>query len=153
MAEAFARRLSSRAALLRLLARHPGRRGKTALDRLLDAATPPGRTRSEAEERLLALIRSARLPDPEINARHGRWEIDLLWRRQGVAVEVDGYASRSAPLAFHRDRVKTAELQASGLHVIRVTWQQVVADAPATLVLIARALVRPEAPPGRDAAP
>ena len=81
------------------------------------------------------------------------WEIDLLWRRQGVAVEVDGYASHSAPLAFHRDRVKTAELQASGLHVIRLTWQQVVADAPATLVLIARALVRPEAPPGHDAAP
>ena len=53
-------------------------------------------TRSEAERRLLELIRAARLPEPEVNVRVGRHAVDFLWREHNLVVEVDGYAFHSS---------------------------------------------------------
>ena len=98
-----------------------GRRGAAVLRELLDGERGPARTRSGAERRLLALVRRAGLPEPEVNARVGRWEVDLLWREQGLAVELDVYSTHSSPRAFERDRRKTAELEDRGLAVQRIT--------------------------------
>ena len=64
----------------------------------------PAFTSSEAERRLLELIRAARLPDPRTNVKVGGHEVDLLWPAQRLIVEVDGFAFHSTRAAFERDR-------------------------------------------------
>jgi hypothetical protein len=100
VAEGYAHRLFNRSALTAVLARYPRRHGARRLREILEADTPLALTRSEAEERLLALIRAAQLPRPEVNARVGPYEVDFLWRRQRLVVEVDGYAFHSSRTAF-----------------------------------------------------
>ncbi|MGH2990597.1 MAG: hypothetical protein ACRDMA_12180, partial [Solirubrobacterales bacterium] len=69
LAEAQARHLVRRSELLSLLARVGPRPGVPALRPLLDPDASPALTRSEAEERFLALIRATELPHPEVNWR------------------------------------------------------------------------------------
>ena len=90
------------------------------------AAAPDGRmpfTRSEAERRLLRLVARAGLPRPRTNVRLAGHEVDALWPRERVVVEVDGYAFHSSPAAFDRDRRRDADLQAAGYRVLRLTWR------------------------------
>jgi very-short-patch-repair endonuclease len=82
-------------------------------------------TRSELERLFLALCRRRNLPSPEVNARIGRWEVDFLWRNQAVIVETDGYRHHGDRLAFERDRIRGAELQALGFMVLRFSYSQV----------------------------
>ena len=117
-----------------------GRRGAAALRRVLDLAHEPAFTRSEAEAKLLALIRAARLPTPEVNARIGGYEVDFLWREQRLVVEVDGFAYHSSREAFERDRRKDADLQALGLRTSRITYRQIAYEPHATIALLATAL-------------
>ncbi|MQA74127.1 MAG: DUF559 domain-containing protein [Solirubrobacterales bacterium] len=138
--EAFATRRTNRPMILPLLARHPGHGGVKRLRTLLDADHDPARTRSKAERLLVPMIRRAKLPHPEVNARIGDWEVDLLWREQRLAVEFDGYAAHSSPQAFERDYRKTAELESAEITVIRVNWMQLTTEPEATLARIARAL-------------
>ena len=100
----------------------------------------PALTRSEAEERLLTLIRSAELPAPETNIRIGRHEVDLVWRDQRLIVEVDGFRFHSSRSAFERDRRRDAELGTLGFRVMRVTWRQIVDEPQALIARLATAL-------------
>jgi very-short-patch-repair endonuclease len=117
-----------------------GRRGAAALRRVLDLGHEPAFTRSEAEAKLLALIRAARLPAPEVNARIGGYEVDFLWRDRRLVVEVDGFAYHSSREAFERDRRKDADLQALGLNTTRLTYRQIAHEPEATIALLAAAL-------------
>jgi very-short-patch-repair endonuclease len=118
--------------------RQAGRRpGVAGLRDILDRLDGPRLTRSEAEDRLLALLRSAHLPLPRTNTRIGPYEIDALWQQQRLVVEVDGYAFHSGRGAFERDRVRDADLQARGLRVVRVTWRQLVDEPEAVVARIA----------------
>jgi very-short-patch-repair endonuclease len=139
LAEAFARRLARRSELASLLARRPSRPGTRALRGLLDDGNP-GLTRSEAEERFLALIRRAELLAPETNVRIDRHEVDFLWREQRVIVEVDGFAFHSSRSAFERDRRRDVDLSALGFRVMRVTWRQIVGAPEALVARLAAAL-------------
>jgi very-short-patch-repair endonuclease len=139
-AEAQARRLVYRSHLASLLARHPTRPGTRVLRQLIAADTAPALTRSEAEERFLALIRNAELPAPEVNARLAGYEVDFLWREQGLVVEVDGFTFHGSRAAFERDRRRDADLIAGGFRVMRVTWQQIVGAPEALVVRLATAL-------------
>lgn len=100
---------------------------------ILDDAHEPAFTRSEAEARLLDLIRKARMPAPETNVRIGGYEVDFLWRDTKLVVEVDGFAYHSTREAFERDRRKDADLQALGLRTARVTYRQIAAEPEATI--------------------
>ncbi|HLM31068.1 MAG TPA: DUF559 domain-containing protein [Solirubrobacterales bacterium] len=80
---------------------------------------------------MLELIRAAGLPEPEVNARVGRWEVDFFWPQHGLVVEVDGYGAHSSPTAFERDRIKAAELEDAGLTIRRVSDRQLGRDASA----------------------
>ena len=100
----------------------------------------PSLTRSEAEAKLLALVRSAGLPRPETNVVSSQYEVDFLWRSERVVVEVDGYAFHSSRRAFEADRRRDAELAARGYTVIRVTWRQLVGEPHAVVARIAAAL-------------
>jgi very-short-patch-repair endonuclease len=98
----------------------------------------PRLTRSEAERKLLALIRAARLPTPRTNVKVGRYEVDMLW--PGLIVEIDGFAFHSTRAAFERDRIRDAELLALGYRVIRITWRRLVHEPEAVIATIAAAL-------------
>jgi very-short-patch-repair endonuclease len=124
----------------RSLTAQRGRRGAAALRAVLQSADEPAFTRSEAEAKLLALIRKARLPTPEVNARIGGYEVDFLWREQGLVVEVDGFAYHSTRQAFERDRRKDADLQAKGLRTTRLTYRQIAKEPEATIAVLAAAL-------------
>jgi very-short-patch-repair endonuclease len=142
LGEAYAKRLATAKELLSLLDRHPRHRGTRALRALVEADRAPARLRSEAEARLLALIRKAGLPEPEVNVREGPYVLDFLWRAHRLVVEVDGFAFHSSRAAFERDRCRDADLVARGLRVIRVTWRQIIDEPEAILVRLAQALAR-----------
>ena len=74
--------------------RYPAHRGTRALRQAIQFE--PKLTRSEAEQRLLELIRAARLPEPATNVRVGQYEVDFFWREHNLVVEVDGYAFHSS---------------------------------------------------------
>ena len=78
-----------------LLDRVPTIAGRRRLVRLLDREHGPAVTRSEAEERMLALVRGADLPEPQVNARRHGWEIDFFWPDARLAVEIDGFRFHS----------------------------------------------------------
>jgi very-short-patch-repair endonuclease len=139
LAEALRRRLVRPPTLHSLLARHPGRPGVPALRRLLDSGEP-AHSRSELEERFLALLRDADLPAPEVNAQVGPYEIDFLWRDQRLALETDGWDFHSDRTAFEQDRRRDAELVARGYRVIRVTWRQLAEEPIAVVARLAAAL-------------
>ena len=104
------------------------------------ATVEPAITRSEAERRLLELIRAARLPRPRTNVVVAGWEVDELWPAHRLVVEIDGYAYHGNRAAFERDRRKDAALTTAGYRVVRVTWRQIVDEPHALVVLLARLL-------------
>src|SRR4051812_30849660 len=121
-----------------VLTRHPGRRGVKALASLLDNV--PALTQSEAEELLLALIRKAGLPHPEVNARLGPWQLDFFWRAYNLNVEVDGHRYHSLEKQIARNHVRDADLEARGVRVRRVTAREITNAPEAVIARIARAL-------------
>jgi very-short-patch-repair endonuclease len=125
--QALVLRLTTHAAL----AAAPTGRGAAALRRAL--RTDPALTRSEAERRLLGLVRGAGLPAPRANVRVAGREVDLLWPAQRLVVEVDGFAFHGSRHAFERDRRRDADLVAAGYRVVRFTWRQI-AEEPLTVV-------------------
>jgi very-short-patch-repair endonuclease len=136
--DALRRRLVSRPELEAQLVN--GRPGSGPLRRLLAREEGPALTRSEAERRLLALVRAAGLPAPEHNVLVKGIEVDLLWREQRLVVEVDGFAYHSGRAAFERDRVRDARLVAIGIRVMRVTWRQIVHEPVSVVAALAQAL-------------
>lgn len=93
-------------------------------------------TRSELELRFLRLCRRQRLPEPEVNARVGRFAVDFLWREQRLVVETDGYRAHRGRQAFEDDRERDNELVARGYQVLRFTRRKVVEDPSGVLALL-----------------
>jgi very-short-patch-repair endonuclease len=119
---------------------HRGERGTRSLARALH--DEPRLTRSEAERRFRQLVRDARLPRPETNARVGGYEVDFLWRSHKLVVEIDGYAYHGSRAAFERDRSRDAHLMAAGYRVVRFTWRQIT-QLPHTVVAQLAVLLQP----------
>ncbi|MGI8660212.1 MAG: DUF559 domain-containing protein [Thermoleophilaceae bacterium] len=138
--EAIALRLLREHDLVRALERQPGRPGTARLRALLDGAPGTTRTRAESEERFLALVRRAELPPPELNVKVGPYEVDALWREQGLAVEIDGHRFHSGHRAFESDRVRDADLDDAGLRIRRLTWRRITRHPEAVAATLARAL-------------
>jgi len=128
-----------------LLARYPRRRGTAVLRAILaDGSLSPGATRNEFEERFRAVLSRTGLPRPRFNADvavGGRsFNVDCLWDRQRVIVELDGRAVHGTRRAFERDREKDRLLQAEGWRVVRVTWRQLRDDGAAIVADLRRTL-------------
>lgn len=119
-----------------------GRRGTAALRGVLAAASP---TRSELEDRLLALLAAGGLPPPRTNVRVAGEEVDVLYPDAGLVIEADGAQYHDTPLARRRDAGKDARLAAHGFRVLRVDWDDVTVDGERTLAR-ARAALRPRRP-------
>jgi len=142
LANALRMRLVTREDVQRMLERHRTHRGAPLLRRLLEAEDGPSFTRSEGEEKLLEIARSARLPRPELNVNVLGHEVDFLWRSERVVAEVDGYAFHASAKSFAQDRRRDAELTAAGYRVLRFTWADLTDGRYVTVVRLARALIR-----------
>ncbi|TFG71709.1 MAG: DUF559 domain-containing protein [Solirubrobacterales bacterium] len=129
LSQARALRLLGPRELDQLRGRTPGHHGWGPLNRILTAERGPDFSRSEAERRLLALIRAAGLPLPRRNMRLHGLEVDFFWPEMGLAIEVDGFAYHGDRDAFERDRARDADLGSRGIEVSRFTWRQIV-DRP-----------------------
>jgi hypothetical protein len=70
----------------------------------------------------------------------GAAEVDLLSRRDGIAIEIDGYHHFQDLDAYRRDRRKDLVLQLQGLIVIRLHAQDVMRDPRPGILAVSQAL-------------
>ena len=133
--------LVDREQIERQLALRSGARGTRVLRDLLASEDGLSFTRSEAEFRFLDLVKTARLPTPAVNVTVQRIEVDFLWRRARLVVEMDGFAFHSSRAAFERDRRRDLALSAAGLRVIRITWRQLTREPFALVARLSQALM------------
>jgi very-short-patch-repair endonuclease len=142
MAEARVRKLVSDRELRSAIARAPHRAGVGAVRAELDQEGGPRWTQSEAERRMLRLIRAAGLPLPRTQVRIEGWPADFVWPEHRLLVEVDGYPFHGHRRAFERDRRRDAAHVSAGYVVIRFTWRQLTEESLVVVATIARALGR-----------
>lgn len=100
----------------------------------------PDLTRSELERTFRGICRRHRLPQPEVNARVGPYEVDFLWSTKSLIVETDSWQFHGDRAAFERDRERDQQLQAKGYRVVRVSYRQL-RDSRADIVGALRALL------------
>jgi len=135
--EALVRGLTAQVSLSELMERYPGRRGARNLRALLESERPEGITRNDFEEAFLALIGAHGLPRPRMNADlavRGRFfEVDALWERERVALELDSRGVHGTSKKFESDRQRDRILVAEGWRTMRVTWRQL-RDEPEAIV-------------------
>ncbi len=148
VAEAQYRRRATDAELRDQLDRNPNRPGVRALRTVLDLPGGPRRTRSPGERALLRLLREREITGYETNAEVGGHEVDFLWRDLRFAVEVDGYDAHSGRIAFERDRLKVAVLNAHDIAVMPVTGRRIRRDPDGVVARLLSAL-RARAAAGR----
>lgn len=110
--------------LVKRLPHHPGAR---AIRQLLSVPAAP--TRSGFEDEFVEFTRRFGLPMPEINVRVAGYEVDALFRAEGVIVELDGYQYHADQRSFERDRERDAVTLASGCVTVRVTWARLTTTA------------------------
>jgi hypothetical protein len=116
-----------------LLTQSRRRRGAALLAAALSGYEGPTITRSEAEERFLAVARRAGIPAPEVNAwialDEGGYSPDFLWRDLRLIVEIDGRTHHSRRRAFRHDRVRDRRLALAGYETRRYDASEVLTDA------------------------
>jgi very-short-patch-repair endonuclease/predicted transcriptional regulator of viral defense system len=109
-----------------LLHRYPRRPGnkniRAALAKRREGPTP---TKSDLEELLIRFADKGGFPRPETNVVVEGFEVDCIWRRQRVIIEVDGWETHKTRAAFERDREKSRILQAAGWRCVPVTHRQI----------------------------
>jgi very-short-patch-repair endonuclease len=118
--------------------RYPRHRGTAALKKA--TTTELRLTRSDLERIALSLIRRARLPEPETNARVEGHEVDLLWRDHDLIVEIDSWAFHSMRSSFEQDRRRDQRLTTAGYRVIRITDRQLTNEPELVVATLTRAL-------------
>jgi very-short-patch-repair endonuclease len=65
---------------------------------------------------------------PLINTKVGRYEVDMLFERERVIVELDGWGYHSSRRSFRGDRRRDAELLALGYLTVRITFERLVSE-------------------------
>ncbi len=116
--------LLSLPAVAALCDRTSGRIGTGGLRALVAEAAAPAHTRSELEAAFGCFCRDRGLPVPEANAWAAGLEVDALWRKRSVVVELDGWEFHRGRAAFERDRERTTILELAGFRVYRLTWRR-----------------------------
>ncbi len=116
--EAEYRGLLDHATLIAVVENNPGRRGKKVLEA---AEATPHRTRSPLEDRLLAFVDRYGVEEPDSGVWIGGYELDFVWTRVGLAVELDGHAAHTTRRAFSADRLRDRVLWRRGIRTMRLT--------------------------------
>ena len=107
-----------------LCSRRSGRHGLRALRPLIAAAREPTTTASPLEDRFAAFCEKHRLPPPATNVLVLGREVDALWPKRRLVVEMDSYAYHRHRAAFGRDRARDADFVEAGCRVIRLTHRR-----------------------------
>ena len=116
--EADYQRLLDTTALIAVVESNPGRRGA----KLLRAAQSPAEmTRSDLEQRFLAIIERHGLPRPKVNTLIEGYEVDFAWTDEKLIVETDGFAAHGTRKAFESDRLRDRRLGRVGFYTMRLT--------------------------------
>jgi len=117
--EAEYRHLYDHTALMAAVERNPGRRTRKLLTAAMEGRLH--RTRSPLEDRFLTFKEKWGVEEPECNVHVEGYEVDFLWRRVGLAVELDGLAEHGTREAVRRDRKKDRVLWRAGIRTMRLT--------------------------------
>ncbi len=138
--EALRRRACSMKQLRRALALTPRRRGNLLRrDLLSQAREEPW---SHLELRAHEALRDAGMVGWRANLRvraGGRYHfVDVGFREEKVALELDGYRFHSSPDAFHRDRARDLALMRAGWIIAHFTEQSLPSLVETTRALLAR---------------
>ena len=140
IAEAYALRLTTEAAINETIARNPHRTGVANLRTELAREGGPAWTQREAERRMKLLLRRANLPTPVTQYRVAGYPADFAWPEHRLIVEVDGFQFHGHRSAFERDRKRDAAHVLAGYRVIRITWRQLDEEPLTVIATIAAAL-------------
>jgi very-short-patch-repair endonuclease len=128
--EAERQRVFDLTAVKAAMARTAGRRGPghRALSEAIEEYVALGlsATHSFLEDVFLRRVRDAGLPRPSVNALVEGFQVDAVWRRRRVVVELDGWTDHGTRRGFEEDRERDALLTAAGWRVVRLTHRQVV---------------------------
>jgi very-short-patch-repair endonuclease len=114
-----------------------GHRGAGKLRAILAEAAP---TRSENENRVLALLARAGLPKPDVNQPYLGYVPDFRWPDRKVILEADSRRFHDHPLARAADKARQAVLEAHGETVLRTTWHEAVTRPHAMVARVREAL-------------
>ncbi len=126
-----------------VLDRAGGHHGRARLAALLDQELGASTmTRSEGEERMLALMRQSGLPLPHVNAKFGIWELDFYWPEARFVVEVDTHTYHSSRYRFERDRRKDNDLRRANIEVMRIVRRELKERTHGIVADVARGLTR-----------
>ncbi len=124
--------------------RNLGRHGSRAAGQLLAVAADGAAAISE--RLLIRLLRDAGITgwrvNPPIVVGGAIIRPDIAFRREGIAVEVDGWAWHHTPDRFQRDRARQNALINAGWIVLRFTWLDLTSDPANVLDQISSALYR-----------
>ena len=123
--------------------RAPTRKGVRAVRTRLRERREPAMSRSALERRFLIFCRKYGLPTPEMNPSVEGYEVDALWRRQKVVVELDDYYTHGTRASFESDRERDAKLQSLGYRTPRVTDKRLKAEPEAVADELRRVLSQP----------
>jgi very-short-patch-repair endonuclease len=91
------------------------------------------------------------VPQHEVLTHKGQFFIDFAFVQELLAVEADGFAFHSDPLAFQRDRVKWRELQKLGWTVLPFTYEEIRFNPQEVINDIAAALANNTVPKNANA--
>jgi hypothetical protein len=97
---------------------NPGRRGRKVMEAVEGRRH---RTRSPLEERCLAFMHRWGVEEPESGVWIAGYEVDFVWTRVGLVVELDGVAAHGRRSAVRRDRRRDRELWRAGFRTMRLT--------------------------------
>jgi hypothetical protein len=106
------------ASLIAVVENNPGRRG-AKLTRAVETAGH--RTRSPLEDRFLAFLERRGVEEPASGVWIEGYEVDFVWTRVGLVVELDGIAAHGTPAAVRRDRKRDRELWRACFRTMRLT--------------------------------
>lgn len=118
--------------------RNKGRTGAPGARRLLQAASDGAR--SEAERRILALLRGAGITGWKANYPVGGYRVDVGFPSAKVAIEVDGFAFHSGAQEFQIDRRRQNAIVLRNWQVLRFTWLDLV-EYPEKVIATIRAAI------------
>jgi very-short-patch-repair endonuclease len=79
------------------------------------------RTRSPLEDRLLRFVDRYDVEEPESGVWIEGYEVDFVWTRVGLVVELDGVAAHGTRRAVRRDRKRDRVLWRAGYRTMRLT--------------------------------
>ena len=105
---------------------NPGRRGAVLLSA---AGARAHRTRSDLEIKFLRFLDRHGVEEPHTNLWIEGYELDFVWTRAGLVVELDGVAAHGTRAAVRRDRKKDRVLWRAGFRVMRLTDDALDAEA------------------------